>query len=183
MSRAPALDRARPAIHNERMEASKPAASKPPRVSLKSIGLGTGLAAILLAGAWAVWIRPMKAEAKMQAETSMDVSALFALQLKYKEAKGVYANDLDTLLSISPDRDAIKARLSRNVDMATFAVVGDAAKFKIEANMLDGERTLIKMKGPAKTYKDDGGPRMTEAPTSAGSGNETGAPVAPPRPR
>ena len=55
---------------------------------------------------------------------------------------------LAALLSVSPDAAALKARLAANADMNTLAVVGTADKFKIELNVLDPERTSIKIRGP-----------------------------------
>ena len=110
-------------------------------------------------------------------ETALDILALYRLQVSYKQANGTYANDLDSLLSLSPDRAAMKARMAGHLDINTLAVVGNADKFKLEANVLDAERTLIKINGPIpKRVKGHAAPI---AEPSAAAGIEEGAPIAP----
>jgi hypothetical protein len=164
------------------MDATKPPLSQDPNLKRYILALAAGIAVSALgaAGTWSLYLKPIRTDAVMLSETLIDVTTLFALQLKYQKARGVYANDLDTLLTLSPDRDALKARLTRNVDMTTLAVVGDAKKFKIEANVLDRDRTLIKLKGPVEDVVKRPEPKMTEASSEAGGGSEIGKPLATP---
>ena len=108
-------------------------------------GLGLG------AGYWHVVVKPQNALQQKRFESTIDLAKLYGLQLTYKKTKGTYANDLDSLLTLSPDGAALKASLAANADMTTLAVVGDAKKFKIELNVLDDVRTPIKVKGPFPT--------------------------------
>jgi hypothetical protein len=110
-------------------------------------------------------------------QASLDLSQMYGLQVSYKRAKGTYANDLASLLSVDPDAAALKASLAANVDMNTLAVVGDANKFKIELNVLDPDRTPIKIRGPipAKTAA----PEPSALPAPAPPSNGDGAPIAP----
>jgi hypothetical protein len=121
--------------------------------TLQALGGGLVLGALCAAGGWRFWLRPQRRTAEMRYETMQDVSTLFGLQLHYFKVKGAYAPDLDTLLTLSPDREAFKARMAEHLDLNTLAVVGDAEHFKVEANVLDKDRTLIKIKGPIVTVK------------------------------
>ncbi|MFI5347343.1 MAG: hypothetical protein ACHQ51_13295 [Elusimicrobiota bacterium] len=136
---------------------------------------------VMALGVNAYWLKPQRESAQLRYETMIDITKLFTLQENYFKAKGVYADGLDTLLTIAPDRDEIKARLARHVDMATLAVVGGPKKFKVEANALDADRTLVKLKGPVEQIvRNDTDVRITEASSSAGG--TYGKPVAPAAP-
>ena len=139
-------------------------------------GIAVGAAGAV--GVWSVWLKPLRDDAQIRTETVQDTSKLFGLQLQYFQAQGAYANDLDTLLALDPDRAAFKAHMARHLDMSTIAVVGNAKKFKIEANALDKDRTLIKLKGPVfEQDTTEADIRMTEASSSAGG--DAGVPLAP----
>lgn len=130
-------------------------------------------------GAWKFYLQPKKADADLRFATMNDLSTLFALQLQYKKDHGVYANEVDELITEAPDRAALKARLAAHVDTATIAIRGDADKFKIELNMLDAQRTLFKIKGPIES------PRRSTAtvvvPPTAPPLNADGVPLVPAR--
>src|SRR5579859_7611318 len=100
------------------------------------------------AAAWRVWLVPREEAWRKRSETAQDVLKLYGLQMSYKKAKGVYANDAASLLSLAPDAAERKARMAEHLDLSTLAVVGDARRFKIEANVLDAERTLVSIRGP-----------------------------------
>ena len=85
-------------------------------------------------------------ELRFKAQTVM--FKLHDLQRDFRRAKGQYANGLDALLASTPEGPAIRKELSERVDMNTLVVKGDAKAFRLEANILDPERTLIKLKGP-----------------------------------
>jgi hypothetical protein len=109
-------------------------------------------------------------------ESTIDIAKLYGLQLSYKRAKGTYANDLASLLSVEPDAAALKASLAANVDMTTLAVVGDAAKFKIELNVLDPVRTPIKIRGPIAP-RPAAATEPSALPSQAPPLNSDGAPI------
>lgn len=144
---------------------------------LKGVAAGLALGALGAAGGWWFWLKPQRDLARVRYETFQDVSTLFSLQLHYKKVKGVFAPDLDALLTLSPDRDAFKARMADHLDMNTIAVVGDADKFKVEANVLDKDRTLIRLKGPIVT-PPRAAPRTLPV---ASQTDENGAPIDAPR--
>jgi len=153
------------------------------KMFLMTMGASLVLSAVGLAATWYLYLAPIQADAIKLSETVIDISNLYGLQMRYKESNKSYANDLETLLAMTPDREAFKARLARNVDMTTLAVVGDAKKFKLEANVLDRERTLVRLRGPVVDPVATAEPKMTEASGQAGGGIELGKPVATPRPR
>ena len=139
-----------------------------PIIAALAIGLAIGL--------W-LWARPQSEFSPKRYETARDILTLFDLQLSYKNAKGVYANDLDSLLAISPQGAAIKARLAQHLDMGTLVVGGGADKFRLEANALDAQRTLVKISGPVPKRAHSS---RTLAEASSSAGSDAGAPVAPP---
>lgn len=109
-------------------------------------GLALGTA---IAGAWwKLWVVPEQAIIQKRYESTMDIARLYGLQLTYKRAHGTFANDIYSLLSVEPDAAALKSSLAANVDMNTLTVVGDAKRFKIEVNVLDSDRTPIRVRGP-----------------------------------
>lgn len=145
------------------------------RTTLLAVAGGLALGAAAAAGWWRLSYVPAQALVQKRVQTTLDIATLYGLQLSYKRAKGTYANDLASLLSVDPDAAALKASLAANVDMNTLAVVGDANKFKIELNVLDPDRTLIKVKGPiAPRAQPSSSPGLaTQAPPM----NEDGAPI------
>jgi len=142
------------------------------------------LAAAAVGGAGAAAWRqyfflPEQALVQKRYQSTMDIARLYGLQLAYKRAHGTYANDFPSLLTAAPDAAELKASLAANVDMNTLTVVGDANKFKIELNVLDGERTPIKVKGPVAERKPAAVPAaLAPAPPPM---NADGAPIAPAR--
>ena len=114
------------------------------RLMIGALALGTAAAG----AGWIFWLKPRQDDARLHFDTAADVLALYGLEQRYKQAKGVYASDLDALLAQEPDAAARKARMGVYIDLSTLTVVGDAQKFKIEANVLDAGRTLIKIRGP-----------------------------------
>lgn len=122
---------------------------------------------------------PEQALVQKRYQSSLDIARLYGLQLSYKRAHGTYANDFASLLTVAPEAAELKARLAANVDMNTLTVVGDADKFKIELNVLDGERTPIKIKGPVAETKKAAEPAALATP--APPMNADGAPIAPAR--
>jgi hypothetical protein len=103
------------------------------------------------AGAGAYWqlaLKPMRAVAYTQYQSHLALMRLYDLQVAYRGANGTYANDLDTLLMSAPDGAQLRAKLKGCVDINTLVVAGDAARFKLEANVLDPSRTSVKIRGP-----------------------------------
>lgn len=94
------------------------------------------------------WLEPRRQAAQKRFETMSDLATLYGLQLAHKRATGRYADRLEALLALSPDGAALKARMAGHLDLNTLTVVGDEWAFKIEANVLDADRTLMKIKGP-----------------------------------
>jgi hypothetical protein len=103
------------------------------------------------AGAGAYWqfaLKPMRAVAYTRYQSHLALMRLYDLQIAYRDANGTYANDLDTLLMSAPDGAQLRAQLKGCVDLNTLAVVGDASRFRLEANVLDPSRTSVKIRGP-----------------------------------
>ena len=136
--------------------------------------IAIGLAAA--AAFWRVSMKPQQEIYRMRLETVGDLSRLYALQLSYKKAHGTFAGDLDALTAGAPDGAAIKAQLKANVDPSTLVIAGDAERFKIEVNVRDAERTLIKIKGPVTNESRPSGPA---GPAPSPPPNADGAPISP----
>ncbi len=98
---------------------------------------------------WQVYLKPIRAIANRRFESHKALMRLYDLEMAYHAAHGVFANDLDTLLASAPDGPQIRAVLKATVDINTLAVVGDAERFRLEANILDEQRTAVKFRGPA----------------------------------
>lgn len=145
-----------------------------------AVAAGMAVGALGVAGGWQFYLKPLRRVADLRYETMQDVSTLFGLQLHYKKVRGVYAPDLETLLSLSPDREDFKARMREHLDLNTIAVVGDAEKFKVEANVLDAERTLIRIKGPIETREPTPESALPLNESTTAAGPDGGAPVLPP---
>jgi hypothetical protein len=109
-----------------------------------SIALGVGS----FAATYFLVYGPARATAKRRYDAQMAMLKLYDLQTAYRAARGTYAGSLEELLASSPEGPALRAELAANADINTLTVVGDEEKFKLEANVLDSERTLIKIKGP-----------------------------------
>ncbi|MFI5350834.1 MAG: hypothetical protein ACHQ2Z_14900 [Elusimicrobiota bacterium] len=145
------------------------------RTTLLALAGGLALGAAAAAAYRHIAVAPQQALVQKRVQATLDLAKLYGLQLAYKRVKGTYADDLGSLLLIDPDGASLKARLAANVDMNTLAVVGDADKFKIELNVLDPERTLIKVKGPVAPRGPAAAPPTlrTQAPPM----NADGAPI------
>jgi len=121
--------------------------------TLVHIALGLALGAAGAAAGWAVYLKPMRAIAATRYRSHVALMRLYDMELSYHAARGTYANDLDTLLASAPDGDKVRAQLKTSVDLNTLAVVGTASWFRLEANILDPERTAVKFRGPAPAGK------------------------------
>lgn len=145
--------------------------------------LAAGAVVLGLLGAAAgvkVFLAPKRDLAVLRAESVKDVMTLYELQMAYKKRHGTFVDGAELLISKARDREGLRARLASHVDMATLTVVGDAEKFKIEANVLDAERTLLKIKGPIDGRRPERAvPRLAEHTRSGGL--DAGAPIAPAR--
>ncbi len=100
------------------------------------------------AAGWALWLKPQQAVAEKRYQTHQALMRLYDMQMAYRAGRGTFAGDLDSLLASAPDGATVRAILHANADDATLTVVGDAQKFRLEANVLDPERTIIKIRGP-----------------------------------
>lgn len=98
---------------------------------------------------WKTLLAPAKAEAAVRYRSHGALMRLYELQLERHKSLGSFANDLDSLLAGAPDAEKIRAELKATTDINTLAVIGDAEKFRLEANILDSERTLVKFRGTA----------------------------------
>jgi hypothetical protein len=117
----------------------------------KTIGVFAGALALAAAAAFAYYrvaLLPLRVEAQRRFETHKALVRLYDLQMAHRMQKGTFANDAGALLAIAPDAQELRLTLQANADINTLTVVGDAEKFKLEANVLDSSRTLIKLKGP-----------------------------------
>jgi hypothetical protein len=168
------------------MTAMEAAASPAPTWKQNVRSKMTGKTLLMIVGSLALgkalgyaWDRysaaPERAVQHMRYEATKDIVRMYGLQLEYKREKGTYANDLASLLTVDPQGAALKVNLAAYVDMTTLAVVGDAKKFKIEFNMLDRDRTPLKMRGPIAPRADAAAPAAL--PATAPPMNADGAPV------
>jgi hypothetical protein len=115
---------------------------------LKILAAAIALGAGSFAATYFLVYAPARATAKRRYDAQMAMLKLYDLQTAYRAARGTYAGSLEELLASSPEGPALRAELAANADINTLTVVGDEEKFKLEANVLDSERTLIKIKGP-----------------------------------
>jgi hypothetical protein len=118
-----------------------------PRV-LGSIAAGLALGGVGTAIGYQVYLKPLRAIAQRRYGAHEALIRLYDLQLAYKNAHGAYANDLETLVGSAPDAEQLRAKLRANTDYSTLVVKGDAERFRLEANVLDRERTIFKFRGP-----------------------------------
>ena len=144
--------------------------------SLMGMAVGLVIGCAVLGGVWRTYMRPQRETAQRRYDTTMDLWALYDLQMTHKLVLGTYANGLDALLATSRDGPALKARMAGHLDLNTVAVVGDAGKFRLEANVLDSERTLVKIKGPIMERMRPAAPAPT-LPEASSSSSDMGAPI------
>ena len=100
------------------------------------------------AAGWKLYIKPIRATADIQYRSHECLMRLYDLQMAYHGAHGTYAGDLDTLLASASDGAQLREKLKASVDINTLAVVGDASRFRLEINVLDPQRTSVKIRGP-----------------------------------
>lgn len=110
------------------------------------MALACGVAGTALG--WTLWLKPQQITAQRRFQTHQALMRLHDMQMAYRASRGTFANDLDSLLASAPDGPRVRAILHANADDATLTVVGDANKFRLEANVLDPERTVVKIRGP-----------------------------------
>lgn len=119
---------------------------EPRSLGIIALALAIGAAGAAIGGK--VYLEPQREIARTQFRAHNTLVKLYDLQMAHREAKGAFANDLDTLLGGVPDAAAIRADLKSSVDLNTLAVIGDAKRFRLEANVADPLRTSIKIRGP-----------------------------------
>lgn len=95
-----------------------------------------------------LYLKPLRAIADLRYQSHLGLMRLYDLQMAYHGAYGTFANDLETLLASAPDGAKLRAQLKASVDLDTVAVIGDAKRFRLEVNVLDAERTSVKLRGP-----------------------------------
>jgi len=120
---------------------------KEPR-TLGMIALALAIGAAASGIGWKVYLEPQRAIARTQFLAHNTLVKLYDLQMAYGETHGVFANDLDSLLTGAADAAQIRAQLKASVDINTLAVLGDDQRFRLEANVLDPMRTSVKIRGP-----------------------------------
>jgi hypothetical protein len=140
-----------------------------------AVVLGGALGTAIAGAWWKIWVVPEQAIIHKRYQSTMDIARMYGLQLTYKRAHGTFANDFASLLTVEPDAAALKASLAANIDMTTLTVVGDEKRFKIELNVLDAERTPIRIRGPIVPKAPAAEPSALPAP--APPMNADGAPI------
>ena len=118
-----------------------------PKLIAGSLALGVALSGL----GWQFYLKPIRAIAEKRIQTQKAMIRLYDLQMTFRGAHGTFANDPETLINSAPDASALREQLKANADYSTLTVVGDAEKFKLESNVLDPERTAIKIRGPFPT--------------------------------
>lgn len=121
----------------------------PPKAVFVALGLAVAGTLGWAAYVWKTELAPIKAVADLRFRSHNALMRLYALQLAHHKRTGAFANDLDSLLAGAPDADQVRAELKATVDLGTLAVIGDDRRFRLEANVLDAERTLVKFRGTA----------------------------------
>ena len=116
--------------------------------TLSYIALALAVGAAGAGIGWKVYLKPIRALADIRYQSHLALMRLYDLQVAYRAANGAYANDLDTLLASESDGAQLREKLKATVDLNTLAVVGDASRFRLEANVLDPQRTSVKIRGP-----------------------------------
>jgi len=112
------------------------------------VGLVLAVAAAGSAVYKKVVLKPELALATMRYEAQMGLMRLYDLQMEYRKGHEAYANDLEALLATAPDGAQLRDKLKASTDISTLAVIGDADRFRLEANIRDPQRTLVKIRGP-----------------------------------
>ncbi|MCR4296503.1 MAG: hypothetical protein NUW21_13285 [Elusimicrobia bacterium] len=120
---------------------------KEPR-TLYMIALALALGAAGAAVGWKVYLKPIRAIAAVRYQSHLGLMRLYDLQLAYHAKHGVYADGLDALLASTPEGPQLREKLKSTMDLETLAVIGDADRFRLEANVLDPQRTSVKIRGP-----------------------------------
>jgi len=147
--------------------------------ALRERGLGSLPIVVggVIAGAnWQFRVKPQLEASRKIYDATMDMWTLYDLQMRNKESTGGYINGLGALLATGEDGPALKARMAEHVDLNTIAVVGDDEKFKIELNVRDKDRTLLKIKGPIARYVWTG-TVAAPLPEASMSSDGMGAPI------
>lgn len=133
------------------MEQSAPgrlAVLRSTKLALALAGLAAA-AGLGLAGYVALKLKPEHDAIMLRARTTQDLFELYDLQMAHKKRYGSFAGGLEELLKTAPDGGAaLRARLREHSHLDTLVVAGDQDKFKLEANVRDAERTLLRIKGP-----------------------------------
>jgi hypothetical protein len=118
----------------------------------KALAALLAAAFLLVAGAagyYALVIRPEYELVLLRGRAQLDLFGLYGLQQEFRSRHGAYSNDLETLLRSAPDGGAgLRASLQAHTHLDTLVVDGDAWRFKLEANVRDPERTLLRLSGP-----------------------------------
>lgn len=124
-----------------------PSRSQAPKIAAAVLaGLAAGGA--VWGAAWKLQVQPARAEAALQDRAHAALMRLFDLQTAYYEAHETYAVGLDAILMSAPDAQKLRSELKAVVDLETLVIVGDDERFRIEANVLDSRRSLVKFRGP-----------------------------------
>lgn len=118
------------------------------RRTLTYVALALALGAAGAGVGWRFYLKPLRAIADTRYQSHLCLMRLYDLQMAYRGANGTFANDLDALLASAPDGGRLREQLKASVDLDTLAVIGDANRFRLEANVLDPERTSVKIRGP-----------------------------------
>lgn len=110
-----------------------------------AVALATGAGGAALG--WRFYLKPIRALAAVRYQSHLGLMKLYDLQLAYHASHGTFANDLDALLASAPDGPRLRAQLAATMDITTLAVIGDEKRFRLEANVLDPQRTSVKIRG------------------------------------
>ena len=97
---------------------------------------------------WQYYLKPQRKIAFTRYQSHQLLMKLYDLQLAYHAAHGTYADGLDALLASSPDGAQLRQQLRACVDLNTLAVLGEQDRFRLEVNILDPQRTAVKIRGP-----------------------------------
>ena len=119
-----------------------------PRVRIAMILLAV-MTAFGCAGYWIKVLKPMRVIAETRFQSHVALMRLYELQIAYRGKHETFAKNLDDLLEGAPDAMALRASLKANTDINTLAIIGDADRFRLEANILDPARTAVKFRGTA----------------------------------
>lgn len=138
----------KPMADNESYFARVLRVSLEPR-NLAKIAVSAVLAGVGAFGYWSTQLKPLQQTAEVRYRSHMAMMRLIELQDAYFKAHATYANDLDSLLAGAPDAAKLRDDLKSSVDFNTLAVIGTAQRYRLEANVLDPERTAVKFRGTA----------------------------------